>query len=49
MFRFTLKTFKEKPLSLELVEEVGVDHEDRVVEDVSKGREDDQDLAAMTV
>ena len=47
--KFTLQGFEEEPLSLELVEEVGVDHEDGIVENVAKGWTDDQELAAMTV
>ena len=35
--KFTLQGFEEEPLSLELVEEVGVDHEDGIVENVAKG------------
>jgi hypothetical protein len=45
----TLQAFKEEPLSLELIEEVSVDHEDRVVEDVAEGGANDQDLTAMTI
>jgi hypothetical protein len=34
---FTLQALKEQPLCLQLVEEIGVEHEDGVVEDVAEG------------
>ena len=49
LFNLTLQSFKQQPLCLQLVEEVGVDHEDGIVEDVTKGRADDQDFATMPV
>jgi len=32
-----LQALKEKPLCLQLVEEIGVEHEDGIVEDVAEG------------
>ena len=49
LFNLTLQSFKEQPLCLQLVEEVGVDHEDGIVQDVAEGRADDQELATMAV
>ena len=45
----TLQGFKEEPLGFELVEEVGVDDEDGVVEDVAERRADHQQFAAVAV
>ncbi len=45
----TLEALEEQVLGLELVEVVGVDHEDRIVKNVTKGCTNDQGFSSVTI